>query len=330
MKKIVVLALAVMTMFTLLAVGASAADSVDVVVSVPTAAVAKDGQFTVDVKFKDASELTANVVAGLQIELQIDKAKFAVAKEDVTIDEALKSAAGSFYGYSVSSSGKIVFVAIKDDFTASSGFSGVNNIFSVKLTALADIANPSDEIAISGSTAKLVVGNGSANQLSGTITKAGASANVTFATATPAELKYIADATINSTDVGAVLTKIPADTTVADLQVMFGSSIIKVKKGSNYLAETAAVGTGAIVELYNGSSKVDEAIAIVLGDITGDGAVKNGDVVKLRRFLNDAVSNPLDVCFQFAGDITGDGNLKNGDVTKLARFVNDPVANPIG
>ena len=109
--KLFALALAVMMAFSVLVVGASAADeAVNVVVSAPDKPVGKGEKFTVDVKFAKGTDLTENVVAGIQVELNLAKAGLAVADvtaENVKVNEALKAAAGSFCGMGVKD-GKII------------------------------------------------------------------------------------------------------------------------------------------------------------------------------------------------------------------------------
>ncbi|MBQ7564039.1 MAG: hypothetical protein IJT16_08620 [Lachnospiraceae bacterium] len=57
----------------------------------------------------------------------------------------------------------------------------------------------------------------------------------------------------------------------------------------------------------------------VMGDITGDGEVAMGDVVKLARAV--AGNLILTDAEKTLADVTGDGDIAMGDVVKLARFV---------
>ena len=65
--------------------------------------------------------------------------------------------------------------------------------------------------------------------------------------------------------------------------------------------------------------KSEEEASILMGDVTGDGKVAMGDVVKLAR----AVAWNLNFTEKerSAADVTGDGKVAMGDVVKLARFV---------
>jgi len=332
-KKLFAILFTVLVIVSIATVTAVAADGrVDVIVSIPTASVAANGTFSVDVKFKDASDLTEAAVAGLQIELAFDKTKFAASTSNITVDSALASQSGAFHGYNVTDGGKVIFLAIKDGFTTASGFSGLTNIFSIKFTALAAVSNPYNAITISNATVDIVVGNGNATAISASIAKEGSSPvpSLSFEKVTPAELTYKSDAKIGGADVGAIVTGIKDLTTFADLEALYAGATIKVRKSDGtYIASTAKVGTGMIIELYEGVTKIDEATAIILGDTTGDGQVKAGDLVKLRRFTKDSVTYALDACFQFAVELTGDGNLKAGDIVKLTRYMKDPVTYPI-
>ena len=57
----------------------------------------------------------------------------------------------------------------------------------------------------------------------------------------------------------------------------------------------------------------------VKGDLTGDGVVAMGDVVKLARAVAGNLTLTLEE--QLLADVTGDGVIAMGDVVKLARYV---------
>lgn len=59
----------------------------------------------------------------------------------------------------------------------------------------------------------------------------------------------------------------------------------------------------------------------LLGDTTGDGAIKAGDYMKLKNYFLGKVSDgQLGELGKLAGDITGDGIIKSGDYMKLKNY----------
>jgi len=323
--------LAVMMAFSMLVVGTSAAERVDVVVSAPDKPVAKGEKFTVDVKFAKDADLTKNVVAGIQVELNLADAGLAVAgvtAENIKVNEALKTAAGAFFGTGVND-GKIIFVAMKDGFTAASGFTGISNIFSVEVTAQEAIASPYAAMTIKADNSRVVLGDGEAKKIDSLVAKDGSAPSVTLEYATPEEFEFVADAKIGDVEVGAVVSGIEKETTFASFQALYDGYAVKVKKGDKELGASDKIGTGMIIEIYDGETKVDEAVAIVPGDATGDGKVNNTDAGKLFRYAKDSVGNAMDACYQLAGDVNNDGKVNNTDAGKMFRHAKNPEAYPL-
>jgi uncharacterized repeat protein (TIGR02543 family) len=70
------------------------------------------------------------------------------------------------------------------------------------------------------------------------------------------------------------------------------------------------------VTFENGAVQVTDQVR---GDVTGDGKVTMGDVVKLSRAVSGYTT--LTEQEQSQGDVTGDGKVTMGDVVKVARYV---------
>ena len=74
-------------------------------------------------------------------------------------------------------------------------------------------------------------------------------------------------------------------------------------------------------------TEVMDVILPMRGDVDGDGAVTNGDVICLFQYMYDATQYPLVV--PEMADVDGDGRITNGDVICLFQYMYDAEANPL-
>lgn len=88
-----------------------------------------------------------------------------------------------------------------------------------------------------------------------------------------------------------------------------GDYIVRIESGYNYTDS----------HYHFSINDPNSVVTIIKGDVTGDGQVAMGDVVKLARAV--AGNTILTDTEKDAGDVTGDGQIAMGDVVKLARFV---------
>ena len=66
----------------------------------------------------------------------------------------------------------------------------------------------------------------------------------------------------------------------------------------------------------------------VKGDVTGDGRINNGDVLRLKQIANN-VGAEASVLQGFTGNIVGaNASINNGDVLKMKQIANN-VGNPL-
>ena len=62
-----------------------------------------------------------------------------------------------------------------------------------------------------------------------------------------------------------------------------------------------------------------EYTLVVTGDITGDGKLQNGDLIKLVRYRVELIT--LEEPYKLAADVNGDGKVADSDIIKLARIL---------
>ena len=92
-----------------------------------------------------------------------------------------------------------------------------------------------------------------------------------------------------------------------------------VNRSGTTITGSTIVSTGSKVKItVNGT--VYTYTIVVKGDVTGDGKVLMGDVMKTANYMLDSsvMTNDYD---RVAGDVTNDGNVKMGDVMKIANYV---------
>ncbi len=76
---------------------------------------------------------------------------------------------------------------------------------------------------------------------------------------------------------------------------------------------------GSYIGRYTQRIDIPKEIKYKKGDVTGDGEIAMGDVIKLARAIVGSVTLYADETQ--AADVTGDGEVAMGDVVKLARYV---------
>lgn len=110
------------------------------------------------------------------------------------------------------------------------------------------------------------------------------------------------------------------NTTTSALSREFTNVTLKYKNMSGTeLGENSLIGTGSTIMLYNGSTLVDSKVAVVTGDMTGDGIINNRDVVMMNKYLLNKVE--AQECQTIATDVNGDGYVNNKDAAMVARYM---------
>lgn len=97
-----------------------------------------------------------------------------------------------------------------------------------------------------------------------------------------------------------------------------GSVKIFRADGIEEITDGEYVGTGCIVRLYDGPNAVDEARAIVWGDLNGDGRVQSVDaLITLKASVGTTV---LDDIYYYAGSASPGDRLKSADALKILKY----------
>ena len=93
---------------------------------------------------------------------------------------------------------------------------------------------------------------------------------------------------------------------------------VKITKDEKNVT-TGIIGTGSKVTVSKNGENIGEYIVVVTGDLTGDGKLQNGDLIKLVRHKVELIT--LEEPYKLAGDINGDGKISDSDIIKLARVL---------
>ena len=127
---------------------------------------------------------------------------------------------------------------------------------------------------------------------------------------------YIASSIYNVGD--KYISKIKPETTVKTLKEKLSTNATNVtisNKGTT-LKETDYIGTGMKITFKLGE-ETEEYTLVVAGDITGDGKLQNGDLIKLVRYKVELIT--LEEPYKLAADVNGDGKVTDLDIIKMAR-----------
>ena len=85
------------------------------------------------------------------------------------------------------------------------------------------------------------------------------------------------------------------------------------------LADKDPIGTGTLVQLYDGDEIIDTAVIVLPGDVTGTGEVDAAQVTVLQKEI--AEPGTLTGAFLMAGDLDGSGSIDEADVAILRERV---------
>ncbi len=103
-----------------------------------------------------------------------------------------------------------------------------------------------------------------------------------------------------------MLTNVKANTNSKTLLANLMNPDLRITKGDSVLSEKEIVGTGCIVEAYDGDKVIDKVTVIVKGDLDGDGKRTDTDVAAIREVLLGGNDNDV---MNIASDIDSDGNV---------------------
>ena len=126
----------------------------------------------------------------------------------------------------------------------------------------------------------------------------------------------------SSYQIGSVyITQISPGTTVKALKesLLTNATQIEIYSQGSQLKEADYVGTSMKI-VFKFEKETKEYTLVVAGDLTGDGKIQNGDLIKLVRYKVELLT--LDEPFKLATDVNCDGKYAtDGDIIKLARVL---------
>ena len=133
------------------------------------------------------------------------------------------------------------------------------------------------------------------------------------------ESLYVASNTYNVGD--KYISKIKPETTVKTLKEKLSTNEkteVVVKNNGTTLKETDYIGTGMKITFKLGE-ETKEYTLVVTGDLTGDGKLQNGDLIKLVRYRVELIT--LEEPYKRAADVNGDGKVTDSDIIVIARVL---------
>ena len=104
------------------------------------------------------------------------------------------------------------------------------------------------------------------------------------------------------------------------LTIADGTYEIYGSDGETVLADTANIGTGAVVKLYDRYGEVSDTYTVVIyGDVSGDGKINALDLLRMQKQLQKIVS--LSGAYYEALDVSHDGKINALDLLKLQKHL---------
>lgn len=109
---------------------------------------------------------------------------------------------------------------------------------------------------------------------------------------------------------------ISAGTRVSNLLSNFENSGLQaVNAQGQSLSNTAVIGTGMTIDLYDGGMLVDSVTVVVSGDVDGNGDIDTTDYMRIKSAMLGGFS--LDRAQEKAADVDGSHNLDNTDYLRI-------------
>lgn len=257
-------------------------DKLNLVVGVPSNAVAPDSTFTATV-YVTNNNVDTFKIAGLQVDLKYDSSK-------VSVDSYAATALRETSSYAIkddSSNNKVKFACVKNTYTEDEGYTGeqLATVFTVTFKAKTAINNPSalfkteDITYMFGDTKAAEIKN--ANKIYG------------------ADKIKIAEALVNS-EFSFTTTENAGTVVIVPLNSTKGEFDITTK------SDNGLIGTGSTIKVDN-----EEASIVVKGDLDGDGEITVFDAMiakKIESQVEGYTDTPL---YDVAADLNSDGELND-------------------
>jgi hypothetical protein len=118
----------------------------------------------------------------------------------------------------------------------------------------------------------------------------------------------------------------PADNTLASVKALFVNDAEKISayNGGTALSDGDRIGTGTVIKLTDGSSVKDSVVAILYGDVNGDGFITEADydlIVDEAAGISDSIENGS--VYEKAADVNNDTVIDAFDLSLIDLQVSD-------
>ena len=117
------------------------------------------------------------------------------------------------------------------------------------------------------------------------------------------------------------ITGVPLEATVSDLsgEILNTSGVRYQNNNGTTLGTSSVLGTGTQVLLLSGNSVLDSLQVVIVGELTGDGAITSTDYLLLKRYFR--TSSILQGAYLKAADVSGDGSINSTDYLRLKSYL---------
>ena len=126
---------------------------------------------------------------------------------------------------------------------------------------------------------------------------------------------------------GDIISKIPVGTIAEKFRdkIQTNYNIVLKNINNEVLENEDVIGSGTKLQILDVDNKVIyEYNLVIFGDVTSDGKINSGDLLKIVKHLND--SSVIDNLYIFkAADVTGDTKINSGDLLKIVKYLNNLV-----
>jgi len=311
--------------------GVSAAETdVELGIRVSANELALGETLTVTFAVENSADISALKLAGVQATLTYDSSKLSYVADSFEMDGTFLSqsfTAADLDHVNDKTAGTVKFVAIASNLTT--GYSGIEKIFTVKFTALSAISDTSALFTIDAED--VIIGNISAEAVTSSVEVVKAS---TASGGISDFVKNDADLTVaepNSLRVGTTYLETPAvtgitqRTTVADFISGISATTAQVKvfnASGSEVSASSKIASGYIIKTYNSSNAVvDEAVAIIKGDVLADGTIDVYDALVTLRMVASSNKNNFTAVQLVSSDVLADSSVDVYDALIILRTV---------
>lgn len=215
------------------------------------------------------------------------------------------------FSYSTTSYSLVVENSVSSVSVSAAAFDSTASI-KVNGTSLTD-GKANVKLSVGDNTIKVNVTaeNGDLYTYTITIARQSGSTSVTVSS----DVYTISDNIIKKVEPSTTLSAFAANITLTD------SAYFTVTSSSGSVkADSEIVGTGDKVIVYNSDGSVFNTFTVLIyGDVTGDGAITNSDLIKIRNHILSTVS--LTDVYATAADVTKDASVSNSDLIKVRNHI---------